>query len=82
MIYLYPDVIDIVKDQLYGSDYVKEEDATLYVSEKTKRGPLTEDWIEQSWEQKKIMCAYKLCRVEFKTWGVGGKVERFVHDSG
>jgi hypothetical protein len=26
------------------------------------------------------MCAYKLCRVEFKYWGMQAKIERFIHD--
>mgnify|MGYP001507105703 CR=1 FL=1 len=28
------------------------------------------------------MCAYKLCRVEFKYWGMQNKIERFIHESG
>lgn len=75
------DVIDIVKDQLYGSDYVKEEDATTFVSEKTGRGPLEENWIESSFKDSKIMCAYKLCRVEFRFWGFQTRGERFIHDT-
>jgi len=75
------DLIDIVKDQLYGSDYVKEEDATTFVSEKTGRGPLDEDWIESNARKGTIMCAYKLCRVEFKYWGAQTKLERFIHDT-
>lgn len=31
---------------------------------------------------KAIMCAYKLCRVEFKYWGMQAKIERFIHDIG
>ncbi|XP_023216410.1 protein retinal degeneration B-like isoform X2 [Centruroides sculpturatus] len=26
------------------------------------------------------MCAYKLCRVEFKYWGMQSKIEKFIHD--
>ena len=48
------DVIDIVKDQLLGADYVKEEDPTLYISEKTARGPLTENWLEEYWADVKV----------------------------
>ncbi|XP_076290139.1 retinal degeneration B isoform X3 [Lasioglossum baleicum] len=84
------DVIDIVKDQYVG-DYVKEEDPKLYVSEKTGRGPLTESWLEDYWADvkgkqqptpsgKSLMCAYKLCRVEFRYWGVQTKLEKFIHD--
>ena len=28
------------------------------------------------------MCAYKLCKVEFKYWGMQSKIERFIHDIG
>ncbi|XP_071856525.1 retinal degeneration B isoform X3 [Bombus fervidus] len=84
------DVIDIVKDQ-YTGDYVKDEDPKLYVSQKTGRGPLTESWLEEYWADvkgkqqptpsgKSLMCAYKLCRVEFRYWGVQTKLEKFIHD--
>ncbi|KAI4820189.1 hypothetical protein KUCAC02_028173 [Chaenocephalus aceratus] len=29
-----------------------------------------------------IMCAYKLCKVEFRYWGMQSKIERFIHDVG
>ena len=89
--WLVLDVIDIVKDQLYSSDYKKEEDPKIYVSQKTGRGPLTDNWVEEYWNAVKsgnkrkdqnIMCAYKLCRVEFKYWGMQTKIEKFIHDSG
>lgn len=28
------------------------------------------------------MCAYKLCRVEFRYWGMQTKIERFIDDTG
>lgn len=31
---------------------------------------------------KSLMCAYKLCRVEFRYWGMQTKIERFIHDVG
>jgi len=31
---------------------------------------------------KAIMCAYKLCRVEFHYWGMQSKIEKFIHDIG
>ncbi|XP_029679221.1 protein retinal degeneration B isoform X2 [Formica exsecta] len=85
------DVIDIVKDQPYGADYVKEEDPKLYVSEKTGRGPLEDTWLDDYWADvegkqqptpsgKSLMCAYKLCRVEFRYWGMQTKLEKFIHD--
>ena len=33
-------------------------------------------------EKKAIMCAYKLCKVEFRYWGMQSKIERFIHDIG
>ena len=31
---------------------------------------------------KSMMCIYKLCKVEFKYWGMQNKLERFIHDTG
>lgn len=45
------DVIDIVKEQLHGNDYVESEDPLLYKSNKTNRGPLTEGWIQEYWDE-------------------------------
>ncbi len=69
----------------------EKEDPTIYVSDKTGRGPLSSDWIQEHWEAckdqnqptpegKGIMCAYKLCKVEFRYWGMQSKIERFIHD--
>ncbi|XP_064536782.1 protein retinal degeneration B isoform X3 [Drosophila montana] len=85
------DVIDIVKDQLWGGDYVKEEDPKHFVSDKTGRGPLADDWLEEYWREVKgkkqptarnmsLMTAYKICRVEFRYWGMQTKLEKFIHD--
>ncbi|XP_075033730.1 membrane-associated phosphatidylinositol transfer protein 2 isoform X7 [Mixophyes fleayi] len=79
------DPIDIVKDPIPPHEYKPEEDPKMYKSVKTKRGPLSDDWIE---EQRNnlgrcpIMCAYKLCKVEFRYWGMQSKIERFIHDVG
>uniref|UniRef100_A0A914VVA9 DDHD domain-containing protein n=1 Tax=Plectus sambesii TaxID=2011161 RepID=A0A914VVA9_9BILA len=75
------DYMDFVKDPISSGDYCLEEDPKLYVSEKTGRGPLSDDWAEQHSAQKKpIMCAYKLCRVEFRYWGMQTRVERWIHE--
>ncbi|KAL1400566.1 hypothetical protein pipiens_007319 [Culex pipiens pipiens] len=85
------DIIDIVKDTLQGADYTREEDPTLYCSEKTGRGPLGENWLAEYWDEVRgktqptgrnmsLMCAYKLCRVEFRYWGMQTKLEKFIHD--
>lgn len=47
----FSDLIDIVKEQLHGNDYVEDEDPKLYISYKTKRGPLSEDWLEDYWNE-------------------------------
>uniref|UniRef100_A0A2K6G8R7 Phosphatidylinositol transfer protein membrane associated 2 n=1 Tax=Propithecus coquereli TaxID=379532 RepID=A0A2K6G8R7_PROCO len=77
------DFIDIVKDPVPPNEYKTEEDPKLFQSAKTQRGPLSDNWIE---EYKKrvfpIMCAYKLCKVEFRYWGMQSKIERFIHDTG
>lgn len=49
--FLFPDLIDVVKDQLHGADYVKEEDPKVYQSEKSGRGPLTENWLDEYWSE-------------------------------
>ncbi|KAK3581976.1 hypothetical protein CHS0354_003237 [Potamilus streckersoni] len=82
------DIIDIVKEPISGGDYKQEEDPKLYQSIKTKRGPLNDNWMEEYRRAIKdpnnktisLMTAYKLCRVEFKYWGMQTKIERFIHD--
>uniref|UniRef100_A0A3B3WXQ3 DDHD domain-containing protein n=1 Tax=Poecilia mexicana TaxID=48701 RepID=A0A3B3WXQ3_9TELE len=79
------DVIDIVTDPIPPHEYTSEEDPKLYSSAKTQRGPLQDDWIEEYKNnpgKTPIMCAYKLCKVEFRYWGMQSKIERFIHDVG
>ncbi|XP_067910659.1 membrane-associated phosphatidylinositol transfer protein 2 isoform X4 [Heterodontus francisci] len=79
------DPIDIVKDPIPPNEYKTEEDPKLYKSFKTGRGPLSDDWIEECKNRPgkmPIMCAYKLCKVEFRYWGMQSKIERFIHDVG
>ncbi|XP_028851442.1 membrane-associated phosphatidylinositol transfer protein 2-like isoform X4 [Denticeps clupeoides] len=80
------DPIDIVKDPIPPHEYKPEEDPRVYRSAKTQRGPLTDDWIEEYTDnpapKAPIMCAYKLCKVEFRYWGMQSKIERFIHDVG
>ncbi|XP_014911461.1 membrane-associated phosphatidylinositol transfer protein 2-like isoform X6 [Poecilia latipinna] len=79
------DVIDIVADPIPPHEYTSEEDPKLYASAKTQRGPLQDDWIEEYKNnpgKTPIMCAYKLCKVEFRYWGMQSKIERFIHDVG
>ncbi|XP_047553552.1 membrane-associated phosphatidylinositol transfer protein 2 isoform X6 [Lutra lutra] len=77
------DFIDIVKDPVPPNEYKTEEDPKLFHSIKTQRGPLSDNWIEEYKQQVfPIMCAYKLCKVEFRYWGMQSKIERFIHDTG
>ncbi|KAL2092645.1 hypothetical protein ACEWY4_012443 [Coilia grayii] len=79
------DPIDIVKDPIPPHEYKPEEDPRVYCSAKTKRGPLTDDWIDDiiyNPSKGPVMCAYKLCKVEFRYWGMQSKIERFIHDVG
>ncbi|CAL8342858.1 unnamed protein product [Lota lota] len=79
------DPIDIVTDPVPAHEYKAEEDPRLYKSTKTQRGPLRDDWIEEynnNPGSTPIMCAYKLCKVEFRYWGMQSKIERFIHDVG
>ncbi|XP_034547430.1 membrane-associated phosphatidylinositol transfer protein 2-like isoform X2 [Notolabrus celidotus] len=79
------DPIDIVTDPIPPHEYKVEEDTRVYKSMKTQRGPLQDDWIEDynnNPGKTPIMCAYKLCKVEFRYWGMQSKIERFIHDVG
>uniref|UniRef100_S4RDD5 Phosphatidylinositol transfer protein N-terminal domain-containing protein n=1 Tax=Petromyzon marinus TaxID=7757 RepID=S4RDD5_PETMA len=70
------DTIDIVRDPMAPHEYVVDEDPRVYRSERTGRGPLGDDWA--SLNPSPIMCAYKLCKVEFRYWGMQSKIERFI----
>ncbi|XP_059395126.1 membrane-associated phosphatidylinositol transfer protein 2-like isoform X1 [Carassius carassius] len=79
------DPIDIVNEFIAPHEYLAEEDPKLYKSYKTQRGPLSDDWIAEISNnpgKMPIMCAYKLCKVEFRYWGMQSKIERFIHDVG
>lgn len=81
----FADPIDIVKDFIAPHEYLVEEDPKLYKSIKTQRGPLDDDWIAEinsNPGKMPVMCAYKLCKVEFRYWGMQSKIERFIHDVG
>lgn len=76
------DTIDIVRDPISPGEYKPEEDPKLYHSSKTGRGPLGDDWLEAAVASGPLMCAYKLCKVEFRYWGMQSKIEQFIHDVG
>ncbi|KAM9219772.1 membrane-associated phosphatidylinositol transfer protein 1 isoform 2-T2 [Dugong dugon] len=76
------DTIDIVRDAVAPGEYKAEEDPRLYRSVKTGRGPLADDWAQMAAQTGPLMCAYKLCKVEFRYWGMQAKIEQFIHDVG
>uniref|UniRef100_A0A2K6N6H0 Phosphatidylinositol transfer protein membrane associated 2 n=1 Tax=Rhinopithecus bieti TaxID=61621 RepID=A0A2K6N6H0_RHIBE len=75
------DFIDIVKDPVPHNEYKTEEDPKLFQSTKTQWGPLSDNIEEYKKQVFPIMCAYKLCKVEFRYWGMQSKIERFIHDT-
>lgn len=54
--FLSLDFIDIVKEQTYSADYYKDEDPKLFISEKTGRGPLADNWLIDYWNEVKHCC--------------------------
>lgn len=70
-----------MRDPISPGEYKPEEDPKLYHSAKTGRGPLGDDWLEAA-ASGPLMCAYKLCKVEFRYWGMQSKIEQFIHDVG
>ncbi|ETN80436.1 phosphatidylinositol transfer protein, partial [Necator americanus] len=68
-------------DPIPSHDYCPEEDPKLYRSQKTGRGPLGDDWVKEFVRSgKPVMCAYKMCKVEFRYWGMQTRAERWIHD--
>ncbi len=67
--------IDIANDPVAVADYREDEDPTKFLSKKTGRGELKPNWKDTT---KPIMCAYKLCTVEFKWFGLQTRVEKFI----
>ncbi|EGC36572.1 hypothetical protein DICPUDRAFT_31644 [Dictyostelium purpureum] len=72
------DFIDIAYDPIDEARYKTEEDPVVFKSSKTGRGRLQRDWIGST---KPIMCSYKVCKVEFRYWGIQNKVENFIQRS-
>ncbi|KAG9298920.1 hypothetical protein G9A89_015942 [Geosiphon pyriformis] len=71
-------IVDVANDQIDSKDYKKEHDPKLYHSEKTRRGPLIDDWMQRV---EPIMTCYKLVTVEFKWFGLQNKIEAFIQNA-
>jgi len=68
-----------------STDLKEEEDPCIYKSKVTNRGPLPQSWLKDIKETEPdqrggVMCSYKLCKVEFRYWGIQKRVENFIHD--
>lgn len=68
----YLDISEVYHDKA-AKDYKPEYDSTVYRSAKTGRGPLAKGWAAAT---APVMCCYKVCRIDFKYWGMQGKVSR------
>ncbi|VDK48953.1 unnamed protein product [Cylicostephanus goldi] len=70
--------IDIANDNefLHAGDITPATIPSKFVSSKTGRGPLTENWQETV---EPVMCAYKLVSVHFKWFGLQKMVESYTH---
>ncbi|KAE8744697.1 hypothetical protein FOCC_FOCC008700 [Frankliniella occidentalis] len=68
--------IDIANDPIAAADYKSSEDPKIFKSEKTGRGPLT----DEKWTDKvnPVMTCYKLVTVEFKWFGLQNRIENFI----
>ena len=69
--------IDIANDHISTADYKLEEDPTKFLSKKTGRGLLLPNWRDTT---QYYMTVYKLCSVEFKWFGLQGKVEKYIQN--
>ncbi|EGG17258.1 phosphatidylinositol transfer protein [Cavenderia fasciculata] len=69
------DIIDIARDPVDPLKYKVEEDPTIFQSQKTGRGKLEQNWMSTS---SPIMCSYKVCKVEFRCWGIQSRVEQYI----
>ncbi|CAI5438507.1 unnamed protein product [Caenorhabditis angaria] len=69
--------VDICDSEALGKSASDESnDPLTFESEKASRGPLEENWTE---ETEPIMCAYKLVSIHFKWTGFQTLVEKTVH---
>ena len=69
------DLIDIATEKVSEAKYKEDEDPTKFQSSKTKRGPLSEGWRDNT---SPMICSYKVLRVNYDVWMLQGKVEAHV----
>ncbi|XP_027003510.1 cytoplasmic phosphatidylinositol transfer protein 1b isoform X1 [Tachysurus fulvidraco] len=68
--------LDILSDPIPEKYYKKDEDLSIWMSERTGRGPLLEGWRQNT---NPIMCSYKRVQCSFEVYGFQGRTEEFIH---
>ena len=73
--------MDIANDPVRNCDYKADEDPAKFQSEKTGRGPLGKNWIEERRvsDSEAVMTAYKYIETKFKWAGLTTRVENYIH---
>ncbi len=69
--------IDIGKDKV-NAEMKPGNDPSVFKSEKTGRGPLTEGWQDAV---QPVMCCYKLITIKFQVFGFQTKVESLIQSN-
>ncbi|XGW20167.1 hypothetical protein V3C99_003750 [Haemonchus contortus] len=68
--------LDICDDEIIGeANYKPEFDPKIFLSERTGRGQLRENWMETT---TPMMCCYKVVTIQFKWIGLGSLVEKTI----
>lgn len=68
--------VDICDDEAIGvANYRPELDPKIFLSSRTGRGQLRENWVETV---SPMMCCYKTVSIQFKCLGIGSFVERTI----
>ncbi|KAK2855073.1 hypothetical protein Q7C36_006942 [Tachysurus vachellii] len=68
--------LDILSDPIPEKYYKKDEDLSIWMSDRTGRGPLLEGWRQST---NPIMCSYKRVQCSFEVYGFQGRTEEFIH---
>lgn len=61
---------------MHFQDHTEHNNVGEFTSEKTGRGPLAVGWAQ---EHEPVICAYKVVSVNFKWFGLQGRVEKLIH---
>ena len=59
-----------------SAEYIESEDPKKFLSKKTGRGKLSEDWYLK--QAQPVVCCYKLIDMEFVWLGLQTKIENYM----